>query len=194
MSFYLNYNKSFEAIKSDLDVTAGYEWQRFNNSSGRNWSIVDPTMASVDGTLATPALLTAADGTTFMTDRVADLAGFQYSPTHRYANRHQLISFFRPSELHPSWSATSSPPPCAATVRAASARKTAGVHSPFSLGWRISEEAFMENTRSFLNDLKLRASYGTTGQQDLGEDYFPTCPSTFSRPATTPPIPSAANM
>ena len=175
LSFYLNYNKSFEAIKSDLDVTAGYEWQRFNNS-GRNWSIVDPTMASVDGTLAIPALLTAADGTTFMTDRVADLAGFQYSPTHRYASRHQLISFF--ARLNYTFMDRYL---LTATVRRDGTSRFGkdnrwGTFPSFSLGWRISEEAFMENARSFLNDLKLRASYGTTGQQDLGEDYFPYLP------------------
>ena len=32
-----------------------------------------------------------------------------------------------------------------------------------SLGWRISREAFMENTSEWLDDLKIRASYGTTG-------------------------------
>lgn len=32
-----------------------------------------------------------------------------------------------------------------------------------SAAWRISEEAFMEDTRSWLNNLKLRLSYGETG-------------------------------
>lgn len=34
-----------------------------------------------------------------------------------------------------------------------------------SLGWRISEEKFMEGTHSWLSDLKLRASYGNVGNQ-----------------------------
>lgn len=34
-----------------------------------------------------------------------------------------------------------------------------------SAGWRISEEKFMEGTRSWLSDLKLRASYGNVGNQ-----------------------------
>lgn len=33
----------------------------------------------------------------------------------------------------------------------------------FSLGWRISDENFMESTRSYLNNLKLRVGYGETG-------------------------------
>ena len=40
----------------------------------------------------------------------------------------------------------------------------------YSLGgkYRISEEAFMENTKEWLNNLTLRASYGTVGNQDIG--------------------------
>lgn len=38
----------------------------------------------------------------------------------------------------------------------------------FSLGWRISEEKFMESTRGWLNELKLRGDYGVTGNQEFG--------------------------
>ena len=34
-----------------------------------------------------------------------------------------------------------------------------------SAGWRITQESFMEGTRSWLSDLKLRASYGNVGNQ-----------------------------
>lgn len=36
-----------------------------------------------------------------------------------------------------------------------------------SLGWRISQESFMEGTRGWLNDLKIRGDYGETGNQDF---------------------------
>ncbi len=36
-----------------------------------------------------------------------------------------------------------------------------------ALAWRISEESFMENTSSWLNDLKLRLSYGTAGNNNI---------------------------
>lgn len=32
-----------------------------------------------------------------------------------------------------------------------------------ALAWRISEENFMESTRNWLSNLKLRASFGVTG-------------------------------
>ncbi|MDR1683400.1 MAG: TonB-dependent receptor [Candidatus Symbiothrix sp.] len=37
----------------------------------------------------------------------------------------------------------------------------------FSAGWRISQEKFMENTQSWLSDLKLRAGWGQTGNQEI---------------------------
>ena len=49
-----------------------------------------------------------------------------------------------------------------------------GYFPSFSAGWRISEEAFMENTRDVIDNLKLRASYGTLGNiNNVGNyDYF----------------------
>lgn len=44
-----------------------------------------------------------------------------------------------------------------------------GTFPSASLGWRISDESFMEPTRKYLDDLKLRAGYGTTGNSNIGE-------------------------
>ena len=45
-----------------------------------------------------------------------------------------------------------------------------GMYSPHSLlGWRISEEKFMESTRSWLDNLKIRAGYGVTGTAAIDE-------------------------
>jgi TonB-linked SusC/RagA family outer membrane protein len=43
-------------------------------------------------------------------------------------------------------------------------------------GWIISDESFLSSTKSWLEMLKLRASYGYTGQQDLGAGYYPWMP------------------
>ncbi len=40
-----------------------------------------------------------------------------------------------------------------------------------SVGWRISQESFMDGARSWLNDLKIRADYGVTGNQEF-DDYL----------------------
>ena len=43
-----------------------------------------------------------------------------------------------------------------------------GLFPSFSLGWRISEEAFMKKL-DFVQDVKLRASYGFTGNERIGD-------------------------
>jgi TonB-linked SusC/RagA family outer membrane protein len=42
-----------------------------------------------------------------------------------------------------------------------------GTFPAFSLGWRLSEEAFMENAKGFISDLKLRGGWGQTGNQEI---------------------------
>ncbi|MDR1527252.1 MAG: TonB-dependent receptor [Dysgonamonadaceae bacterium] len=45
-----------------------------------------------------------------------------------------------------------------------------GIFPSASAAWRISEESFMESTKSWLDNLKLRVGYGITGNQDgIGE-------------------------
>jgi len=48
-----------------------------------------------------------------------------------------------------------------------------GFFPSFSAGWRISEEGFMNGSREWLDNLKIRASYGTLGNQLLGNNYYP---------------------
>lgn len=50
-----------------------------------------------------------------------------------------------------------------------------GLFPSAALGWRISEEKFLRNVENIQN-LKLRVSYGLTGQQDIGTDYYPYIP------------------
>lgn len=54
--------------------------------------------------------------------------------------------------------------------------KRYGFFPAFSLGWRLSSESFMEQF-TFIDDLKFRASYGFTGNEDIGDFRFL---STFS--------------
>ena len=42
-----------------------------------------------------------------------------------------------------------------------------GTFPSVSLGWRLSEEGFMAPTRTWLDDLKIRASWGLTGNSDV---------------------------
>lgn len=60
-----------------------------------------------------------------------------------------------------------------------------GYFPSFSAGWRISEEAFMENTRDWLSNMKLRASWGMLGNQDALSEYYPAI-NTYSISASYP--------
>jgi TonB-dependent starch-binding outer membrane protein SusC len=42
-----------------------------------------------------------------------------------------------------------------------------GIFPAFSFGWRVTEEAFMASTKNWLNDLKVRAGYGSVGNQEM---------------------------
>ena len=44
-----------------------------------------------------------------------------------------------------------------------------GVFPSFSLGWNIMNEAFMKDTRSWLNNMKLRVSWGKNGNENIGD-------------------------
>lgn len=46
----------------------------------------------------------------------------------------------------------------------------AGWFPSVSAGWRISSEKFMKNTRSWLDDLKLRASFGVNGNDEIDNE------------------------
>ena len=48
-----------------------------------------------------------------------------------------------------------------------------GLFPSVSAGWRISEENFMAATRTYLDNLKIRASWGMLGNQYLGSSNYP---------------------
>ncbi|HSI75871.1 MAG TPA: TonB-dependent receptor [Lunatimonas sp.] len=52
-----------------------------------------------------------------------------------------------------------------------------GFFPSVSAGWRISNEGFMAGTSSWLDELKLRASYGELGNQLLGNNFYPYIPT-----------------
>jgi TonB-linked SusC/RagA family outer membrane protein len=65
----------------------------------------------------------------------------------------------------------------AATLRADGSSKFSGKNKwgyfpSFSAGWRISDEKFMAETQGWLSNLKLRASYGESGNNRIGNSAF----------------------
>lgn len=50
-----------------------------------------------------------------------------------------------------------------------------GMFPAGAFAWKINEESFLENV-DFLSELKLRLGYGVTGQQNIGDSYYPYIP------------------
>ena len=155
LDFYLNYNKEFEKIYSQLDVTAGYSWQRFHNHRYDRTYVYEVGNPENDKYLDTQA----------------------YPTEVKYHYNLQLLSFFGRINYYfkDRYLLT-------ATVRADGTSRFSkdnrwGIFPSVALGWKILEESFMERARGWMTELKVRAGYGVTGQQDLGEDVvFPYLP------------------
>ena len=157
LDFYLNYNKTVESIKSQFDVTAGYSWQHFHKA-GHSFGTVDPAIAGAKNEL------------------LWKYANYQYAPTSHWARHYQLVSFFgRLNYIFMDRYLVT------ATIRRDGTSRFGKDHRwgsfpSVALGWKILEENFMSGARGWMSELKLRAGYGITGQQDLGDDFFPYLP------------------
>lgn len=55
-----------------------------------------------------------------------------------------------------------------------------GFFPSVSFGWRLSEEAFMESYRDNVGDLKIRGSYGSLGNQSVGDYQYLTTYNIYS--------------
>ena len=51
-----------------------------------------------------------------------------------------------------------------------------GLFPAFALAWKLTEEPFFGKS-DIVNDLKLRVSWGKTGQQDVGDNFYPYIPT-----------------
>ncbi len=54
-----------------------------------------------------------------------------------------------------------------------------GIFPSLTLGWKINEESFMEGTKEWLSDLKLRGAWGQTGNQTMDNRAIYSIYSTF---------------
>ena len=169
LDFYINYKKYFEAAKSDLDVTVGYDWQRFDYH-GRDLTTINTlgfenTWSSIYN-----------GGTYTLTPDPAteEHIGRTYgdAPVSRWAQQNQLVSFFGRINyiFDDAYLLTF-------TLRGDGSSRFSkdnrwGIFPALALGWKINNMKFMERTQGWLNDFKLRLGWGQTGQQEM-DQYFP---------------------
>ena len=149
LTLYANYAKYFENIKSNVDLTAGYDYQYWKSSTPLYYTL-------------------SAAGTTLSTVKASDY-------------RHVMLSYY--GRVNYSFDGKYL---LTATVRRdASSRFSKdtrwGTFPSVALGWTLTEEPWLKNQK-VLSNLKLRASYGVTGQQEgIGNyNYLPVYTSSVT--------------
>ncbi len=165
LDFYANYKKYFDVIQSDIDVTAGYSWQYFYGKGHNNGSLFTSNGF---------AITQDADGNYLLSEGTQRQGTTADSEEETYwKNHYQLVSFFGRLNytLMDRYLLTF-------TMRADGTSRFSkdnrwGTFPSLALGWKISEEEWMEGTKDWMNEFKLRLGWGVTGQQDLGDSYFP---------------------
>ncbi|HEX2188078.1 MAG TPA: SusC/RagA family TonB-linked outer membrane protein [Longimicrobiaceae bacterium] len=144
---YLNYTRQFGGMDSEVDATAGYSYETFSGES----PLIEARGLDTD-LLGPNGIPTAAELTPRIDNvRESRLASFfarlNYSLLDRYlltlSVRRDGSSRFGPDNQ---W----------------------GTFPAAALGWRVSQEPFMQGV-GWLSDLKLRASWGVSGNQAFGD-------------------------
>lgn len=160
---FLQYTTSYEGPVTRLDVQAGHSYQSFVNDGYKS-------------------------NFRYNTDTgIREVDFNSQNPNNRYYNKTVLESFFGRANIdfYDKYLLT-------LTMRADGSslfRKDNrwGYFPAAALAWRITDESFLKESAT-VNDLKLRLSYGLTGQQDItqipGVGYYPTS-ALFSPGGTT---------
>ena len=172
LDFYVNYKKNFEAAKSDLDVTVGYSWQRFDYH-GRSKTV----MNSLGYNKVRSDIYSGGQFTLDYNPATEDHIGKTYenAPMERWGNINQLVSFFgRINYMFDDTYLLTFTLRDDGTSRFSKDNRW-GLFPSVALGWKINNMSFMERTQSWLNDFKLRLGWGQTGQQEM-DMYFPYLP------------------
>lgn len=173
LEFYANYKNEFEAIKSSIDVMAGYSWQRFSYF-GHSETFVN-SLGFVDANGANGFTYNSADGSYYMDRNTVNSIGQPVTGSYSaWAAPLQLISFY--GRLNYIFDDTYL---LTFTLRDdASSRFSPdtrwGLFPSVALGWKIKNMGSLKDV-TWLDELKLRLGWGETGQQDVGS-YFPYMP------------------
>ncbi|MBS1489281.1 MAG: TonB-dependent receptor [Bacteroidetes bacterium] len=173
LDVYANYAKLID--KHKFDVTAGYSYQafeRYSSSFNRN---APPTLAQWNaGTyasyLVTPSNPTPLPPANIYTVNALASDGITAIPLQAPGNPNYLVSFFGRVNYsyNDKYLVTASLRDDASSRF--SAQNRFKIFPAVALGWKMSNEEFLQNSK-LVSDLKLRASYGITGNQDVGGTY-----------------------
>ncbi|MCQ2186904.1 MAG: TonB-dependent receptor [Bacteroidales bacterium] len=145
LELYADYSHTW-AEKHSFEAMAGYSWQHFYSESFNETFKADDTPSSdASYYLSSPY---KGKGELFL---VSFFGRLNYS----FDNRYLLTATFR------------------ADGTSRFANNKWGLFPSFAFGWNAKNEEFLKYVEP-VSALKVRLSYGQTGQQDLGSGYYPT--------------------
>ena len=145
LEFYGDYSHVF-AQKHSFEAMAGYSWQHFYSESFNE-------TFKADNTPSTDASYYLSNPNTGKGELY--LVSFFGRLNYNYDNRYLLTATFR------------------ADGTSRFANNKWGLFPSVALGWNVKNEEFLKHADP-VSTLKVRLSYGQTGQQDLGNGYYPT--------------------
>ena len=152
---YTEYNKSI-AEKHNFHIMGGFQCEQLRRTEFRlqRNGIIDPEKSEVDLTNGLSYQGVAITPNVNGARNQWQTAGFFGRINYNYAERYL-------AELNLRYDGTSK----------FRSDKMWKLFPSISLGWRISEENFMKNTKDWLSNLKLRLSYGSLGNQNIDNWY-----------------------
>lgn len=158
----LSWNKTIG--KHTFGVVLGQSALKYkgNDLSGNRWNLVNPNKPYLNYTTGNVEYTTDADG-------VITGATVQYGVGGGIWTEHRMSSLFGRVNYD-----FDNRYMIAVTVRRDGSSRFGsnnkyGTFPSVSAGWNITNEQFMEPTRTWLNNLKLRASWGKNGNDNIGD-------------------------
>ena len=155
LEFYMNYNKELPSINSRIDLIGGYGYQAFKTTS---YNYADFRFK----------------GDTMPNSKPVFPKDIQENRLISYYGRLNYVfeeRYLLTGTLRTDGSSRFSP-----DVRW-------GVFPSVAAAWTISEEGFLKDKVKAIDQLKIRAGYGVTGQQDIGSNYAYLPTYRFTNPA-----------
>ncbi len=164
----LTYDKTFG--KHTIGVVLGQSALKFTGDElgGSHWNLVNINKPSLNYTTGGDLeLSTDADGKVTGAKSLVGAWGGPYTE-HRLSSLFARLSYNYDEKYM-----------VQATIRRDGSSRFGsnnkyGVFPSFSLGWNIMNEKFMESTKGWLNNLKLRASWGKNGNDNIGDFAYTT--------------------
>ncbi len=168
----LTYDKQFG--KHTIGVVLGQSALKTKGDElgGSHWNLVNPDKPSINYTTGGDLeLSTDADGKVTGAKSLVGVWGGPYTQ-HRLASLFARLSYNFDEKYM-----------VQATIRRdGSSRfgsnKKYGTFPSFSVGWNVMNEQFMEQTRDWLTNLKLRGSWGKNGNDNIGDFAYTTLTAT----------------